>query len=99
MKKRCTEGRRGDESYHILVALFDAKSGKRIDNAIVGAKVSSTGMRGVEKSLELMSEDLPSYGNYFRLERPGRYEIEVEILPKGAKAPVVADFIFVRSSD
>ena len=92
-------GAEGRESYHILVALFDSKSGERITDAKVNATVASVGMRGEKKSLEPMSEELLSYGNFFRLERPGRYEIRLEIFRKGVKAPVVADFYFERPQE
>ncbi|WP_457592756.1 hypothetical protein [Hydrogenimonas sp.] len=92
-------GAPGEESYHILVAVFDAKSGERLKDAKVAATVSSVGMRGVKKSLEPMRGELLSYGNYFLLERPGRYGIEVEIYRKGAKTPVVADFFFLKDEE
>ena len=98
-EKNMHGGAKGDDSYHILVALFDAKSGKRISDATVNATVASVGMRGVKKSLEPMTEDLLSYGNYFILDRPGRYDIRVGILRKGVKKPVIADFYFVREEE
>ncbi len=98
-EKEMHGGAKGDDSYHVLVALFDAKSGKRIGDATVRATVASVGMRGVKKSLEPMNGELLSYGNYFTLDRPGRYDIEVEILRKGVEKPVIADFHFERGEE
>ncbi len=98
-EKNMHGGAKGDDSYHILVALFDAESGERIGDARVKATVSSVGMRGAEKSLQPMSGELLSYGNYFTLDRGGRYDIEVEILRKGAEKPIVVDFDFSRGEE
>ncbi len=89
----------GKESYHILVALFDIESGERITDAKVSARVASVGMRGEKKELQPMHGELLSYGNYFLLERPGRYSIEVEILRKGEKSPLVTRFAYLRPAD
>ncbi len=92
-------GDEGRESYHVLVALFDAESGKRITDAKVTANVASVGMRGQEKSLQPMHGDLLSYGNYFTLDRPGRYDIKVEIWLKDHKSPVKAEFFYMRPEE
>ena len=87
------------QSYHILVALFDRTSGKRITDAKVKATVSFPGTKKVTKELEPMRGDLISYGNYFMMQEPGVYRIRIEIERKEGGGTSVANFRFQRPSD
>ncbi len=82
--------------YHVLVALFDIKSGKRITDAKIKATISPLGMGGDTKELEPMHSKLLSYGNYFTLHRPELYRIRVEIQRKESEGSSVANFVFQR---
>jgi len=54
--------------FHILVALFNNKTGKRISNASVTATVMGTAAVNISKTLEPMAiAGAPSYGNYFKM--------------------------------
>jgi len=86
-------------SYHVLVALFDAKSGQRITDAKVKATVSPLGMGGDTKKLEPMRGEPLSYGNYFTLHRPERYRIRVEIQRGEGGDRSVANFVYQRPRD
>lgn len=57
---------RSPGSHHLVVSLFDVKSGERISDATVTATVTPLGMARVEKQLDPMQiNDTTSYGNFF----------------------------------
>lgn len=88
-----------EHSYHILVALFDSKTRKRITDAKVKATVSLIGMGGSTKKLEPMRDEPLSYGNYFTLHEPEIYRIKVDIRRGDSKHVSVAEFTFRRPRD
>ena len=88
-----------EHSYHILVALFDSKTHKRITDARVKATVSLLGMGGSTKKLEPMEGEPVSYGNYFLLHEPELYRIKVEIRRGDSKRVSVAEFVYRRPRD
>jgi hypothetical protein len=70
----------GRHEYHVLVALFDAKTGARIADAKVTAQVSEVGLAGPSRTLEPMKiAGTVTYGNYFQLPSKGSYRIGVEV--------------------
>jgi hypothetical protein len=74
----------GKNQHHIMVSLFDGKTGTRVQGAIVKARVLGKDFNGLMKPLELMiMGGTQSYGNYFNVPRQGAYRIEVEIQPPG----------------
>ncbi len=87
-----------EHRYHLLVALFDARSGERITDAKLKATVSSLGLGGSTKALEPMRDEPLSYGNYFIMHKPELYRIRVEIR-RGDSKPSVASFVFQRPRD
>ncbi|VAW86272.1 hypothetical protein MNBD_GAMMA18-230 [hydrothermal vent metagenome] len=88
-----------EHRYHILVALLDSNSGKRITDAKVKATVAQPGLSGETKTLEPMSGELLSYGNYFAMHRADNYQIRVEIQRGEGKEKSVARFVFDRPED
>ncbi len=88
-----------EHRYHVLVALFDNKSGKRITDATVKAAVYPLGLERPPRRLEPMRNDLLSYGNYFTLHEPEPYRVRVEILRGDDQQPSVAEFVFQRPLD
>lgn len=83
----------GKHQYHVLVAFFDAASGKRIANAQVKARVSELALSGTEKKLEPMHiADSVTYGNYFRMSSAGIYRIQVQIRRSGVAQAIEVDF-------
>jgi hypothetical protein len=82
---------------HVMVALFERASGKRITDATVQAKISGKGMEPVQKRLEAMTvAGALTYGNYFALLGPGPYRIEIEVRPPAAAKPIRATFRWAR---
>ena len=89
----------GKYTYHILVAIFDNNSGKRITDARVKATVTSLNTKGETKRLEPMHGDLLSYGNFFELTETTPYIVRVEIQRTDNKTKSLAEFTFTRPRD
>lgn len=82
----------GKYRYHVVVALFDQASGKRITGAEVKARVVEPGYTGPQKRLEsMLINGNVSYGNYFIL-GPASYSIEMQIRRPGAAGAILVDF-------
>jgi len=90
-------GPRFNES-HLTVALFDARNGKRIDNAVITARVTDNRGFNVQRKLEsmLIAGSL-TYGNFFPMAGAGPYSIELEITMPKAKRPIRTTFTWARS--
>jgi hypothetical protein len=71
----------GGKVHHLVLALFDSKSGKRIDDAIVRAQLSEPGIvDGPPKYVPLMTvNDQASYGQVFGMVRDGPYKFKVTV--------------------
>lgn len=87
-------------SNHIVVALFDAKTGTRITNAQIQAGVGDRWYNhDPDKSLEPMEiSGAMSYGNYFSMQDAGVWRIHLVISRPGIKRPVEADFGYEQVS-
>ena len=70
------------DSYHLVIVLFDASSGKPVEGAQVKTTVTEIGLSGVRKTMEALNikNGANYYGNFFTM-LPGRgpYRIAVEI--------------------
>lgn len=65
-------------SYHLIVALYDARMNQRIEDASVKARVSEVGLGGIEKELQPMNiAGTVTYGNHFDLRSSGLYRITI----------------------
>lgn len=68
----------GRGQYHVVVAIFESASGKRITDAGVVARVSEPGLGPVRKQLQpMVIAGAMSFGNYFSMGGPGPYSIKV----------------------
>src|SRR5262249_10811143 len=66
----------GSEQRYITIALFDAKSGTRITDAVVTARVAGTAQASAEKSLKSVTiAGLVTYGDYFAMADGSNYKI------------------------
>lgn len=88
-----------EHRYHLLIALFDSKSGRRITEAVVKATVSPLGQEGKTMTLEPMPGDAVTFGNYFTLNQPEHYRIKIEVQRDRDSSATVANFIYQRSQD
>lgn len=88
----------GEHRYHIVIALFDSASGKRITDAEVTARVSELGLFGPQKKLDpMLIAGTVTYGNYFTLSARGPYRIQVQIRRPGMPGAIEAVFEYVRA--
>lgn len=79
--------------YHVMVALFETKTGTRIADAQVGARLVSPARSEPETRLESMTiAGAQTYGNYFDMTPGGSYRIDVSIRRPGLDDPVRATF-------
>lgn len=80
----------GKHQQHVVVALFDNATGKRISGAKVSARVHEINLAGVQKKLApMLIAGTVSYGNYFNMpatNNPYRIQVRIEL-------PGVADVI------
>ena len=78
----------GRSVYHVMVAIFDAKTGLRVTDAQVKAQVEEVGLTREEKALEPMKpENAVTYGNFFHMAGQGTFRITVQIrLPGTTRA-------------
>ena len=82
----------GLDQHHVLVSLFDAKSGERVADAEITARV--TGLRQPEEKrlLHVPLGGEIAYGNFFRMRQGERYRIELVIRRAGSAQPITAGF-------
>lgn len=77
----------GKNWYHLVVALFDTKTGARITNAEITANIAGIGLGGSTKNLESMKvDDVVTYGNYFALPQDMPYRIRLKLEVPGKVA-------------
>jgi len=89
----------GASRHHVVVALFETASGRRIANAKVKVGVSSIGMATSWAQTEpMLINGMTTYGAYVTLPGPGPYKIRVEIKRPDADkaAEVELDYPFSR---
>lgn len=71
--------RTGGQVHHLVVALFDTATGRRIDDAIVRAQLSESGI--VDEAPKYLTpmkiNDQMSYGQVFGVARDGPYRFKV----------------------
>lgn len=84
----------GKHQQHIVVALFDNATGKRISGAKVSAQVHEIHLVGAQKKLEpMLIAGTVSYGNYFNMPASNNpYRIRVLIELPGVAGVIEAQF-------
>ncbi len=84
--------------HHVMIALFEVQTGKRIKNAEVTASVQELGLASETKKLEPMEvAGAMSYGNYFAMSADNIYRIRLEIRRPEAPGVVEAQLQYVHS--
>ena len=85
----------GRHSYHIVVAVFDAATGQRVEDAMVEARVAEPGLAGVTRQLKpMLITGTVTYGNYFELSGEGPYRIDLSITRPGSATPAKVEFTY-----
>ncbi len=70
----------GGDTHHLVVAIFEEQTGKRLSDASVRARVEPLGGASQEKLLEPMKiADTVTFGNFFRMEGDMPYVIHLRI--------------------
>jgi hypothetical protein len=83
----------GKSMYHVMVAIFDAKTGARITDAQVRARVEEVGLTNEDKKLEPMRvAGALTYGNFFRMAGQGTFRITVQIRQPGTTRAIEMQF-------
>jgi hypothetical protein len=83
----------GPHEYHLVAAIFEAATARRVSDATVTAKMSGLGLSGPEKALEPMKiADTITYGGFFHLPGADLYTVTLVIRRPGSQQPVVMDF-------
>lgn len=83
----------GTHQDHLVVALFDNATGKRISDAQVTATVGEIGLAGETKKLDPMKiAGTITYGNYFDMPSRNIYRILMQIRRPGAAGAIKAEF-------
>jgi uncharacterized protein involved in high-affinity Fe2+ transport len=83
----------GINRYHVVVALFDAATGKRVTNAQVKISGASIGMAASRQKAEpMLINNVTTYGAYVTLPGPGPYKIQVEIRRPGSGKVLEVEF-------
>lgn len=88
-------------SHHLIVALFDAKSGARISDARIRVSVSDrSNDHQPDTWLEPMRiNDTITYGNFFSLSGQREWRIHLEIQRTGIAHTAQADFQYQHASE
>lgn len=86
----------GRHAYHVMVALFDAASGERIEDAsIITARVEPRRLVSATRRLEPMTiAGAITYGNYFTMADEDPHDITISVTRAGADEPVVVSFSY-----
>jgi hypothetical protein len=80
---------------HLVVALFDAATSARIENAKIIARISPLGTTGPSRVLKPMAiAGTVSYGEFFPLGAGERYTIHLEVERPGAARATLVDFAY-----
>jgi len=88
-------------SHHLVVALFDAKTGARITDAQIRAGVGHRFEKPVPDTVLAPMEinGAMSYGNFFLMQGTGDWKIHLDIRRSDLAHPVEADFSYGHIAD
>lgn len=85
----------GDHVQHIVIALFDAPTGQRIENATVDAFVSGPGHIGTRIALEpMLIEGVVTYGGFVTMAGTDRYNIDLTVKKPGEADGTKISFVY-----
>jgi len=84
--------------YHVMVAIFETATGKRVTDARLVARVSEPGLAPMQKKLEPMEiSGAMSFGNYFAMGGAGPYSIKLAIELPATKRKLDTEFRNIRT--
>lgn len=86
---------RGRHAHHVMVAVFDEETGRRVEDLEVEARVTPIGRAPITRQLEPMTMfDTITYGNYFNLSVSGPHQIRISLSRPGADQPSIVEFAY-----
>ena len=86
---------KGRDVHHLMVALFDAKTYERIEDARVAVTVAEAGLAGKRRRLEpFVANGALTYCNYVRMARRTDYQVRIAVSRPGAEGPTPLAFAF-----
>lgn len=73
----------GGQVHHLVVALYDSANGRRIEDAVVRAQLSETGIveEPAKYLLPMKVNDQASYGQLFGVAKDGPYRFRLRVRP------------------
>jgi len=87
------------DTHHVMVSIFEYRTGRRIEQATVAARVAELGFSGVKKTLEPASvAGEKVYAGLFPMLGRGPYRVDVEFRLPGAAGGERARFYFTHPS-
>jgi hypothetical protein len=87
------------DTHHVMVSIFESRTGRRVEQASVAARVAELGFSGVKKSLEPASVTGEKvYAGLFPMPGRGPYRVDVEFRLPAAARPERATFYFTHPS-
>ena len=87
------------DTHHLMVSLFDYRTGRRITDAVVDARVAALGFSGLKKALENTSAaGAPVYAGLYPMSGRGPFRIDVEFRTPIATSPQHTTFYFTHPS-
>lgn len=81
-------------SYHVVLSVADAQSGRKLEPVEVGMSLSGPGHPGKSRvAMDPMTVNgQASYGRYVVLPERGPYQLEFQVRPSGEHQPIRARF-------
>lgn len=87
------------DTHHVMVSLFGYRTGTRITDARVDARVAAVGFSGVRKTLEsAVVAGAPMHVGLFPMTGRGPFRIDIDFQNPTASAPQRATFYFTHPS-
>ncbi len=87
------------DTHHVMVSIFEYRTGRRVSEAMVTARVAALGLSGEKKALEPTAvAGATVFSNSFPMIGRGPFRVDVEFRVPGAKRHEQATFYFTHPS-
>lgn len=87
------------DTHHVMVSIFEYRTGRRVTNAAVEARVAALGFSGIKKPLEATTvAGAPVYAGLFPMQGRGPFRVDVELHAPSAQRREHATFYFTHPS-
>jgi len=87
------------DTHHVMVSIFESRTGRRVTEAAVAARVAALGFSGEKKALEpAVVAGAAVFANSFPMIGRGPFRVDVEFRVPGAQRREYATFYFTHPS-